>query len=55
MEAGNEGDRQKALSVHLPPEEKVSLQVMEAEVILTAEGEHQKIRLWALCQVFTLN
>lgn len=36
VEAGNEGDGEEALGVHLPPQEEVPLQVVEAEVVLTA-------------------
>lgn len=38
VEAGDEGDGEEALRVHLPPQEEVSLQVVEAEVVLTAGG-----------------
>lgn len=39
MEAGDEGDGEEALRVHLPPQEEVALQVVEAEVVLTAGGQ----------------
>ncbi len=39
MEAGDEGDGKESLRVHLPPQEEVSLQVVEAEVVLTAGGD----------------
>lgn len=38
VEAGDEGDGEEALRVHLSPQEEVSLQVVEAEVVLTAGG-----------------
>lgn len=38
VEAGDEGDGEETLRVHLPPEEEVSLQVVEAEVVLTGGG-----------------
>lgn len=38
MEAGDEGDGEEALRVHLSPQEEVSLQVVEAEVVLTGGG-----------------
>lgn len=37
MEAGDEGDGEEALGIHLSPQEEVSLQVVEAEVVLTGE------------------
>lgn len=40
MEAGDEGDGEEALRVHLSPQEEVSLQVVEAEVVLTGEEQH---------------
>lgn len=39
MEAGDEGDGEEALGVHLPPQEEVTFQVVEAEVVLTAGGD----------------
>lgn len=33
MEAGDEGDGEEALCVHLSPQEEVSLQVVDAEVV----------------------
>lgn len=44
MEAGDEGDGEEALRIHLSPQEKVSLQVVEAEVVLAGGGQ-QKHRL----------
>lgn len=38
VEAGDERDGQEALGVHLSPQEEVSLQVVEAEVILAGGG-----------------
>lgn len=35
VEAGDEGDGEEALHVHLPPQEEVSFQIVEAEVVLT--------------------
>ena len=35
VEASDQRDGQVALGVHLPPQEEVSLQVVEAEVVLT--------------------
>lgn len=39
MEAGDEGDGEEALCVHFPPQEKVSLQVVEAEVVFAKRGK----------------
>lgn len=36
MEAGDERDGEEALGVHLPPQEEVTFQIVEAEVVLTA-------------------
>lgn len=36
MEAGDESDGQETLLVHLPPQEEVSLQIVQTEVVLTA-------------------
>lgn len=47
VEAGDEGDGEEALRIHLSPQEEVSLQVVEAEVVLTGGGggqTHQTIR-----------
>lgn len=45
VEAGDEGDGEEALRIHLSPQEEVSLQVVEAEVVLTGGGQtHQTIR-----------
>lgn len=38
VETGNESDGQEALLIHLPPQEKVTLQVVQAEVVLTTGG-----------------
>lgn len=38
METGDEADGQEALLIHLPAQEEVALQVVQAEVVLTAEG-----------------
>ena len=38
VEAGDEGDGEEALHVHLSPQEEVSLQVVEAEVVFTGGG-----------------
>lgn len=42
VEAGDEGDGEEALRVHLPPQEEVSLQVVEAEIVLAAGGDQKK-------------
>lgn len=39
VEAGDERDGEKALGVHLSPQEEVTLQIVEAEVVLTAGAE----------------
>lgn len=47
VEAGDEGDGEEALRIHLSPQEEVPLQVVEAEVVLTGGGgrqTHQPIR-----------
>lgn len=46
VEAGDEGDGEEALRIHLSPQEEVPLQVVEAEVVLTGGGgqTHQTIR-----------
>lgn len=36
VEAGDERDGEEALGVHLPPQEEVTFQIVEAEVVLTA-------------------
>lgn len=41
MEAGDEGDGEEALRVHLSPQEEVSLQVVEAEVVFTGGGRRE--------------
>lgn len=38
METGNESDGQEALLIHLPPQKEVTLQVVQAEVVLAAGG-----------------
>ena len=38
VEAGDEGDGEETLRIHLSPQEEVSLQVVEAEVVLTGGG-----------------
>lgn len=38
VETGDEADGQEALLIHLPAQEEVPLQVVQAEVVLTAEG-----------------
>lgn len=38
METGDECDGQEALLIHLPPQEEVPLQVVQAEVVLTRSG-----------------
>lgn len=46
VETGDESNGQEALLIHLPPQEEVPLQVVQAEVVLTAEGrETQKHKL----------
>lgn len=41
MEAGDEGDGEETLRVHFSPQEEVSLQIVEAKVVLTEkEGQH---------------
>ena len=52
VEAGDEGDGEEALHIHLPPQEEVPLQVVEAEVVLTGRERqhgtlmvHQHLRL----------
>lgn len=42
VEAGDERDGQEALSVHLPPQEEISLQIVETEVVLTAGGHEME-------------
>lgn len=43
VETGDESDGQEALLVHFPPQEKVSLQVVQAEVVFaTGGGEVRK-------------
>lgn len=39
MEAGDERDGEEALGVHLPPQEEVTFQIVEAEVVLTVEAD----------------
>lgn len=51
METGDESNGQKALLIHLPPQEKVPFQVVQAEVVLTADRitsstSFQKIENW---------
>lgn len=41
VEAGNEGDGEEALRVHLSPQEEVPLQIVEAEVVLTGGGQQE--------------
>jgi len=41
VETADEPYRQEALLIHLPPQEKVPLQVVQAEVVLSAGGEKQ--------------
>lgn len=41
VEAGDEGDGEEALGVHLPPQEEVPLQVVEAEVVFAAAADTQ--------------
>lgn len=36
VEAGDEGDGEEALCVHLPPQEEVSFQIVKAEVVFAA-------------------
>lgn len=38
VEAGDESDGQEAFLIHLPPQEEVTLQVVQAEVVLTTGG-----------------
>lgn len=38
VEAGDESDGQETLLIHLPPQEEITLQVVQAEVVLTAVG-----------------
>lgn len=38
VETGDEADGQEALLIHLPAQEEVPLQVVQAEVVLTAGG-----------------
>lgn len=40
VEAGDEGDGEEALRVHLSPQEEVPLQIVETEVIFTGQQEH---------------
>lgn len=41
VEAGDEGDGEETLRVHFSPQEEVSLQIVEAKVVLTEkEGQH---------------
>lgn len=37
VETGDEADGQETLLIHLPPQEKVALQVVQAEVVLSTE------------------
>lgn len=39
METGYESNGKEALLIHLPPQEEVPLQVVEAEVVLTTRGK----------------
>lgn len=43
VEAGDERDGEEALGVHLSPQEEVTLQIVEAEVVFTAgaKGGHK--------------
>lgn len=41
VEAGNQGDGQEAVRVHLAAQEEISLQVVHAEVIFSARTTHQ--------------
>lgn len=41
VEAGDEGDGEEALRVHLSPQEEVPLQIVEAEVIFTGGGQQE--------------
>lgn len=43
VEAGDERDGEEALCVHLSPQEEVTLQIVEAEVVFTAgaKDEHK--------------
>lgn len=42
MEAGDESDGQEALLIHLPPQEEVTLQVVQAEVVLATRGQSSR-------------
>lgn len=40
MEAGDEGDGEETLRVHFSPQEEVSLQIVEAKVVLTERKDN---------------
>lgn len=42
VETGDESDGQEALLIHLPPQEEVPLQVVQAEVVLTTGGRETR-------------
>jgi len=55
VEAGDEADGQEALLVHLPPQEEVPLQVVEAEVVLAEYRKDQRDQMVRDCLLKTLN
>lgn len=52
VEAGDESDGQESFLVHLPPQEEIALQVVQAEVVLTAAKQKgQRLALHAKVQI----
>lgn len=55
-EASDEGDGQETLGVHLSPQEEISLQVVQAKVVLTSKTKSkQNFQLFAHIQYIYLN
>lgn len=55
METGDESDGQEALLIHLPPQEEVTLQVVQAEVVLTRRGRATRKHMVSIIQNILTN
>lgn len=55
METGDESDGQEALLIHLPPQEEVTLQVVQAEVVLTRWGRATRKHMVSIIQNILTN
>lgn len=53
VETGDESDGQEALLIHLPPQEEVALQVVQAEVILATGGQRSEETCGQLYPAYT--